>query len=68
MTQLKIIIANYYHTAKAISSSRYDRMQATKKWMVENHFDLIVKCFPPRNKEDKFSNKSLWLFIEDTLS
>jgi hypothetical protein len=34
--------------------------------LVENHYDYVVRCFPPRMAGTEYSRKSLWLFIEDT--
>jgi hypothetical protein len=43
-------------------------MQKVKEWLIEREPDLVEMCFPPRNQTDKFSNKSLWLYITETLS
>jgi hypothetical protein len=61
------LITSYWHAAKAAGNiSRSDRMAYVADRLVENHYEYIVRCFPPRMAGTEYSRKSLWLFIEDT--
>jgi len=71
MEELKIKVTELWHIAHtAVGNSRYDRMQYIKKWLLQDHMDIIIANFPPYSSADtaKYSNKKLWLFIEDCLA